>query len=196
MSSDYSHWYEDDKHSKPKEEVRRCDAPGCHEKGEHKAPKERPNGDEPPREFFYFCLNHVKEYNKKWDYFAGMKGEDIEHYRREAVTGHRPTWKLGHLGQGFTRANLEAKLYSFMRMDGAAQNYTAAQAFKGKTRKDMAALDIEWPFDERGLKKHYKALVKKHHPDVNPNNPQAEDTFKRVTQAYHSLLRALQNKDL
>ena len=37
---------------------------------------------------------------------------------------------------------------------------------------------------ESEIKKSYRALAKKYHPDVNPNNKQAEDKFKEITEAY------------
>ena len=37
------------------------------------------------------------------------------------------------------------------------------------------------------IKKAYKKLVKKYHPDLNPNNPEAEEKFKEVAVAYEIL---------
>lgn len=37
------------------------------------------------------------------------------------------------------------------------------------------------------LKKAYKVLARKYHPDLNQNNPQAEGMFKSVTRAYEVL---------
>jgi DnaJ-class molecular chaperone len=34
----------------------------------------------------------------------------------------------------------------------------------------------------------YRELVKKYHPDVNRGNSRAEETFKKITRAYHHLL--------
>jgi curved DNA-binding protein len=37
------------------------------------------------------------------------------------------------------------------------------------------------------IKKAYRKLAKKHHPDTNPNNPQAEARFKEINEAYEVL---------
>src|SRR6266700_2800917 len=47
------------------------------------------------REYWRFCLEHVREYNHAYNFFAGMTTEDIARYQKEAVIGHRPTWKMG-----------------------------------------------------------------------------------------------------
>ena len=58
---------------------------------EHRAPKSREN----LREYYWFCLEHVREYNKSWNYFEDMSEEQISTYRHNSATWHRPTWDLG-----------------------------------------------------------------------------------------------------
>lgn len=197
--SNYSHWYEDDE-TPHAPEIKTCEADGCEQAGEYRAPKHAPQDGldtPPPNEFFHFCLEHVKEYNKKWNYFANMKNEEVDRFRSEAVTGHRPTWRMGHAGNGaFTAQNLEAKLYQFMRGGSAPKKDPTLPTLKGKTRKLMAVLDIEWPFDETSVKRQYKALVKKHHPDVNQGKKDAAEHFKRITHAYHELVKAIKEDKL
>lgn len=37
------------------------------------------------------------------------------------------------------------------------------------------------------IKKSYRALAKKFHPDANANNPKAEEVFKEISEAYNTL---------
>ena len=46
-------------------------------------------------QYFCFCLDHVREYNATYNYFNGMTDEAVRLYQKEALTGHRPTWKMG-----------------------------------------------------------------------------------------------------
>ncbi|MFX3849702.1 DnaJ domain-containing protein, partial [Streptococcus suis] len=59
----------------------------------------------------------------------------------------------------------------------------------GAREKDaLAVLDLEHPSDKSKIKAQYRELVKKYHPDVNRGNARAEETFKKITRAYHHLL--------
>jgi len=56
-----------------------------------------------------------------------------------------------------------------------------------KIRKALALLDLEYPFDSRQLKRRYREMVKKFHPDINKTDKLAEDKFKKITESYHLL---------
>src|SRR5262249_43391748 len=71
-----------------------CEWPSCKAPATHRAPKGRLR----EREYWRFCLDHVREYNQTYNYFAGMSMDDIARYQRDAVIGHRPTWKMGMIG--------------------------------------------------------------------------------------------------
>ena len=77
--------------ARAKEESTMCEWAGCPNKGAHRAPKGRENS----REYFHFCLNHVREYNQAYNFFQGMNPDDVARYQKDALTGHRPTWKMG-----------------------------------------------------------------------------------------------------
>ncbi|MBB6055476.1 MAG: molecular chaperone DnaJ [Gammaproteobacteria bacterium] len=51
-------------------------------------------------------------------------------------------------------------------------------------------LGVERSADEREIKKAYKRLAMKYHPDRNPDNPEAEEKFKEVKEAYEILTDA------
>ena len=51
-----------------------CEAMGCAQQGEYRAPKSRSGA----REFHWFCLEHVREFNASWDYYKGMSADEIE----------------------------------------------------------------------------------------------------------------------
>ena len=67
---------------------RACDHVGCSHAGAHRAPKKREHNGE----FWWFCLDHASDYNRRWNYFAGMSDAELAAYDRAEAAGHRPTW--------------------------------------------------------------------------------------------------------
>ena len=45
-------------------------------------------------------------------------------------------------------------------------------------------LGVDRNVSEADLKKAYRKLAKQYHPDMNPNNQEAEAKFKEVNEAY------------
>src|SRR5262249_60020032 len=83
-----------DKDRRLRAECPACEWPACQAPATHRAPKGRLR----EAEYWRFCLEHVREYNHAYNFFAGMSADDIARYQREAVIGHRPTWKMGMNG--------------------------------------------------------------------------------------------------
>lgn len=50
-----------------------------------------------------------------------------------------------------------------------------------------SALGLEKKASQDDIKKAYRKLAKKYHPDVNPGNKQAEEKFKQISEAYEVL---------
>ena len=48
-------------------------------------------------------------------------------------------------------------------------------------------LGVDKKADEASIKKAYRKLAKKYHPDTNPDNKAAEEKFKEVSEAYEVL---------
>src|SRR3979411_266240 len=122
-----------------------CEWPDCKNKGPHRAPKGRAND----KEYWHFCLNHVREYNQSYNFFSGMNADAVARYQKDALTGHRPTWKMGvngTKGKGKTaEAALEAaadpfSMFSELTGRGRWRPGPGAGAeAKGETRKEFNA---------------------------------------------------------
>lgn len=160
-----------------------CSRDGCMQIGEFRAPLSRNHLNQ----YQMLCQEHIAEFNKKWDYFSGMSQHEIEDFQKDAFTGHRPTWRPDMRN---SEDKLRAAFNTFMDGDVPEGLARAASAppIPQKQRKALAILDLEHPVSFAVVKKQYKKLVKKHHPDVNRDNPKAEDLFKEITQAYRLLL--------
>jgi DnaJ-domain-containing protein 1 len=161
-----------------------CEAPGCRLPGEFRAPYARDRLNE----YRWFCLEHVREYNKKWDYFAGLDAETIEQHIRADTTWRRPVWPLGGRRSGGTRIHDPLGLSDDAglaerpapKMDGSEQ-LTPAE------RSAIEVLELSWPLTQADVKSRYKELVKIHHPDANGGAREAEEKLKEINAAYSTL---------
>ena len=184
-------------HLEPGEDARACEFPGCSEDGEFKAPR----SPKALREWCWFCLDHVRDYNKAWNYFSGWTEDDIEAWRREDLTGHRPTWPMGSgPGDMPSTEDLENKFRRFAREwfgDGEPAGegpHTGAQSQprpSGEHAHALEIFDLDPPFTVDALKRRYKILVKRHHPDANGGSIESEELLKSINQAYTYLLNQL-----
>ena len=175
---------------------KKCDSPKCNEKGEYRAPKSRAMLNE----YFYFCLDHIKEYNKSWDFYKGMSVEQIENSMRNDTFWDRPSWPLKN---SFKNVFNEFNEYveDFVKNDDDKINDTY---FKNKLldenltieeAKALKDLDLKIPTSLEKIKKNYKKLVKIFHPDVNGNNKDAEERFKQINESYKLLLKKFIKKN-
>lgn len=161
-----------------------CAESGCLEPGEHKAPLSR----DKPGEYKWLCSEHIRDFNRKWDYFNGMSQEEIETFQKDAMTGHRPTWRQDGTEQVITASRLRDAFRRFMG-EGPAPELPVHPALKPKDKLALADLDLQHPVSQQDVKAQYKKLVKKYHPDRNPDNKQAEERFKQITASYHYLMQ-------
>lgn len=169
----------------------RCDMPGCQNEGVYKAPKHRGLN-----EYYHFCLEHVREYNKAWNFFEGLSDAEVQNHMHKSLYGDRPTWKSGVNG------NSEDALYDKIwktyhgedeppkreekhHFDSTSSNTPEVEA--------LAILGVEPPIDLKDIKKRYKELAKKHHPDLNKGCTKSEELLKRVNMAYTILKLAYEN---
>ena len=162
--------------------TQRCAIEGCGQPAEHKAPKSRGQ----LRDYQWLCIDHVREFNKRWDYFNGMSQEQIETFQKEASFGHRPTWKINQADK-FSVDQLNAALGRFM--DGSVASPMRTPPVNHKDRKALAELELDHPVTRDEIKAQYKKLVKRFHPDRNPNNKKAEERFKQITASYNHLMQ-------
>ena len=65
-----------------------CSKFNCKKTGKYRAPSSRKK----IHDYLYFCLDHIREYNKEWNYYEGLDNSEIENAIRNATTWERPSW--------------------------------------------------------------------------------------------------------
>lgn len=175
---------------------RGCDARGCKATGEFRAPK----GREAEGEFFWFCLDHVRAYNKSYNYFSGMNDGDIQSYQKDSSVGHRPTWRMGTDARadevppptGKTKTGWTGKNKDPFRLfsggfRGQEPNAQPRRIVRNMERKSLRTLGLDEKASSQDVKDRYKQLVKLHHPDANGGDRSLEDKLRDIIQAYNYL---------
>ena len=176
-----------------KGELRLCAWPDCASIGEYKAPVSRNNLGE----YRYFCLEHVRIYNRAWNYYEGMSESEVETAVRSDTVWNRPTWPIGSdnsssaapPGSGFKFEDV-ADVFGFLDHESERAHGTREQ-LSSRERQAILTLGLEFPVTEQEAKARYKALVKRHHPDANGGDKKAEERFKNISEAYEIIMELL-----
>jgi len=180
-----------------------CQWKGCDKPGSHRAPKGRGRDGE----YFVFCVDHVRSYNSNYNYFNGMSDGEVADFQKDAITGHRPTWKLGGNSEGAGPEDGPVKRktgdwddYDKMQdphgffAKRAKEARKEAQAPRRQVKplelKALTALHLEAEASKEDIKSRFKELAKRHHPDTNGGDKRSEEKLREVIQAYNYLKRA------
>ncbi len=157
--------------------------PGCETPGEYRAPKSRRD----LRDYWWLCLEHVRAYNAAWDYYKGMSPGEIEAQLRADTAWQRPSWPLGRLGSAWDEELLRDPLHllSAGRVGRAPTN--GNERIPPELREPLATLGLSWPTTLAAVKTRYKELAKRHHPDANGGDRDAEERLKVINLAYAAL---------
>ena len=173
---------------------RQCDHPACDLPGEHRAPKSRYQ----LKDYFWFCLDHVRLYNRSWNFCAGMNEDQIEKEIRQDTVWRRPTWPMGS-------AEMDTR-WRFLKNDILFDDLDIMNPkFDKRTKtnnihvpepsteesKAFVILGLDHAASLRELKTRYKELVKIHHPDRNGGDKIAEERLKDINDAYAILRKCV-----
>tara|TARA_B100001027_G_scaffold35733_1_gene22073 strand:+ start:137 stop:724 length:588 start_codon:yes stop_codon:yes gene_type:complete len=176
-----------------KTHFKKCDKNGCKQKGEYRAPKSRLMLNQ----YYFFCLEHIKEYNKSWDFYKGLSVSQIETSVREDTIWNRPSWPLkGNPYKVIEQINefFNDEFIPNEEKNKYFQNKILDENLTSEESKALSTLKLNLPITLEKIKKNYKKLVKIFHPDVNGNNKKAEEKFKEINQSYKTLLQKFKNE--
>jgi curved DNA-binding protein CbpA len=172
-----------------------CQWKGCDKPGAHKAPKGR--GRE--GEYFHFCIDHVRQYNQEYNYFDGMSDAEVNNFRKDALTGHRPTWKTGanawaqgtrddtRTAEAAARVNSSTERMTRRARSSRTETPNFRRQLKPLERKSLRVLDLGDEASREDIKARFKELVKVHHPDANGGDSRSEEKLREILQAYNYL---------
>lgn len=164
---------------------RGCQWGGCERDGLYRAPRSRRE----LHRYWWFCLEHVREYNAAWNYYAGMSDNEVEADIRFDTVWQRPSWRLGVANPGC--AWRTARFHDgFETFDAYSSAPPAAPATA--EMQALVILELRPPVTVAIVKARYKELVKRHHPDCNGGDKAAEERFKLISEAYRTVMSSIQ----
>lgn len=174
---------------------RACDHPGCRQPGTARAPKSR----EMMNEHYWFCTTHAGEYNRNWDFFAGMNEAQVRAAQAASTAGDRPTWTFEasrHSREAMAARTGAERTFAdpfgvFAAARRRAESARPEPRRLGKLERNaLADLDLDAAADAQAIRTRYIELVKRCHPDTNGGDRSAEHKLQRVIKAYQTLRKA------
>lgn len=176
-----------------------CEVPGCAERGDFRAPRSR----DQLNKYYWFCLEHVREYNQNWDFFKGMSQSEIERSMSRTATWDRPTWRSTQAG--YNEEKLRQRIYEkftggedvFGDIGGESGEGSKAkvnvEAIPHPAIEALATMGLQPPVTWDDVRARYKTLAKRYHPDVTGDDKDAEERLKKINLSYSILKLSYQN---
>ena len=160
-----------------------CEWSKCKKIGVYKAPVEKDNS----KKFKLLCLEHIKAFNKSWNYFSDMNDREIEDFIKSDLTWHKSTKSFGS-SENFFRIlwvnALDDKSSIFK--NSVFKNFNRSK-LSDKDKDALKILGLKNETNWSDIQKRFKMLVKKYHPDKNQGSKKYEDILKKITLAYSQL---------
>ncbi len=157
-----------------------CGRPGCGRAGEHRAPVAPGR----PGEYQYLCLEHVREFNRSWNFFEGWSQEAIEAWQHADLSWHRPTWSTSpHRLAGAWTGGAYRDVFGVAGGDVEAPEPGPV----GDERRALTILGLQPGACRSAIRRRFKEEVKACHPDLNGGRQEANGRLRDVIWAYHHL---------
>ncbi len=166
---------------------RQCEHPGCEESGQYRAPKSPDTLDD----FYWFCKDHVREYNLKWNFFDGATEDELMAQIDKDRVWERETKPL--------RQTAEERAWARLGVDDAHQvlgenstrnpgkGITGSRKLPPTERRAVDILEAKDHWTKHEIRKAYKALIKILHPDMNGGDRSDEERLQEVVWAWEQI---------
>lgn len=171
-----------------------CAEPGCDAAGEFRAPPLEGASTGGPPAFRWMCLDHVRAFNARYNYFAGMTADEIHAAQHPLAGWDRETRAFAHGGGdaaprwGDFSDPLDAIAARYRREP--APDRPDGKPLSGQDRASLKTLGLEPDADRMALRRRYSELVRKFHPDRNGGDRSHETALQAVIAAYQQLRQA------
>ena len=150
------------------------------------------------KEMYIFCIDCVKIYNKRWNYFAGKTQSEIYDFQKNDQLESRPTRPFSKAKQSGIKFEFEhyfdASRINFKKRDNKSDSFED-KFLSSEIKTSLEILGISEKISKISVKKRYKELVKKYHPDLNKNFIDKEKKIREINKAYKTLMKYIENNN-
>ncbi|KMK67867.1 DnaJ domain-containing protein [Puniceibacterium sp. IMCC21224] len=166
--------------------VRLCEHEGCEQPGKFRAPKAPDVLDD----YFWFCKDHVREYNLKWNFFHGKTEAEMNAQETSDKVWERKTKDFRDTeARAWARLGIEDPHQ--VLGDNATRNpgksITGTRRLPPTERRAIDILEAKDHWTKAEVRKSYKALIKVLHPDINGGDRSQEEQLQEVVWAWDQI---------
>ncbi|CUJ89849.1 DnaJ domain-containing protein [Shimia thalassica] len=165
---------------------RECEHEGCTEAGQYRAPRAPDVLDE----FKWFCKDHVREYNLKWNFFDGKTEAEMNAQNSKDKVWERETKSfVDPEARAWARLGIEDP---HQVLGGNATQNPGKGGGGGKRlppteRRAVEILEAKDHWTKAEVRKAYKKLIKVLHPDMNGGDRSQEEQLQEVVWAWDQI---------
>ncbi|MEC3861919.1 J domain-containing protein [Mesobacterium sp. TK19101] len=170
--------------------TRVCEHEGCNEAGKFRAPKAPDVLDD----FYWFCKDHVREYNNQWNFFQGKTEAEMNAQASKDKVWERETKDFRDPeARAWARLGIEDPHQVLgdkaTRNPGRKAAGTSAHTRRlpPTERRAIEILEIRDTATKAEVRKAYKALIKVLHPDINGGDRSQEEQLQEVVWAWDQI---------
>ncbi|MCO6382548.1 MAG: DnaJ domain-containing protein [Vannielia sp.] len=176
---------------------RTCEHEGCDESAQYRAPKNPDTLDD----YYWFCRDHVREYNLKWNFFNGATEEEMEAQIDSDRVWNRDTKPFRRSAEEKAWARLGVDDPHQVLGENATQNPgrggtgATTRRLPPTERRALEILEARDNMSKAEIRKSYKALIKVLHPDMNGGDRSDEERLQEVVWAWDQIKESRSFKD-
>ncbi|NVK13594.1 DnaJ domain-containing protein [Leisingera sp. JC1] len=163
-----------------------CDKDGCEEAGKFRAPKAPDVLDD----FYWFCQEHVREYNNQWNFFEGTTEAELNAQRSKDKVWERETKPLGDPeARAWARLGIEDphQVLGANATQNPGRAAKAGRRLPPTERRAIEILEAKDDWSKADIRKAYKKLIKVLHPDMNGGDRSQEEQLQEVRWAWDQI---------
>lgn len=174
--------------------TRVCEHEGCNEAGQFRAPRAPDVLDD----YIWFCQDHIREYNQKWNFFEGTTEAELNAQQSKDKVWERETKPMGDPEtRAWARLGIEDP-HQVLGANATRNPGRAAQAGRRLPPTERRAIEIleakdDW--SKADIRKAYKKLIKVLHPDMNGGDRSDEERLQEVVWAWEQIKESRSFKD-